>query len=517
MDSNLNNFDDLLYETKKSKVKKRQKIVIFVIALLISIIIIIIVSVSIKSSKSSNDDSIDVQVEIKLNNFLFFDPVTDKPCNEDNYWTPFDNSTTCYRFVSLETNDTINKTTIRIMMDHNIGRSNYTDYKKVLKQKTSNWKRFKGDIDIVDKPIIHKIMKAENEPTITASICCVPTYYTSNSEYIIQGKIIDELGYWTKTIYENNTSYSYAITKDYRLFLGLHNRILGIRPVLEIKKSLLQIDSGVIEISDIIKNGTKIEYEYEKEAYDGYVYKALEGFTVTNDKLIFMSVNNNNPEKSIMYSYQLNDLKTLFKKDYNDTGHGNGLTYNSKLDKVLIAGPNNLRSLYMYNGKTLEREKVYSYPTYPIFAAIGYDYINDLYVGYSDGRIFLADTEKFEKLYQFRFSVYEVAQDIEFYNGYLFDCLSDPGVREGGPPYSFYGLWHGIIYVYNMKLDKNKKHTKDFGRLTARLHLRGFWELESISFRDNYVYFGFADHSKHSYVFYKVDYLLLEQRVKKLI
>ena len=70
----------------------------------------------------------------------------------------------------------------------------------------------------MDKPTIHKIMKAENEPSITSSICCVPFYYSSNSQYIIEGNNIDELAYWTKTIYENNTSYSYAISKDTKLF-----------------------------------------------------------------------------------------------------------------------------------------------------------------------------------------------------------------------------------------------------------------------------------------------------------
>ena len=45
----------------------------------------------------------------KLNTFFFFDPVTNSPCNENNYWTPFDQSTTCYRFVSITSDDTTQK------------------------------------------------------------------------------------------------------------------------------------------------------------------------------------------------------------------------------------------------------------------------------------------------------------------------------------------------------------------------------------------------------------------------
>ena len=74
------------------------------------------------------------------------------------------------------------------------------------------------------------------------------------------------------------------------------------------------------------------------------------------------------------------------------------------------------------------------------------------------------------------------------------------------------------IYVYDMKLDENKKPTKNFGRLVARLHTTGIGELESLSFRDGYIYFGFAPHKLlgSSYVFYKLDYKSFEKEVKKI-
>ena len=48
-----------------------------------------------------------------------------------------------------------------------------------------------------------------------------------------------------------------------------------------------------------------------------------------------MSSNSLNQEKGVMYSYDINDIDTLYNKDYSNTGHGNGMTYNSKTDKVL--------------------------------------------------------------------------------------------------------------------------------------------------------------------------------------
>ena len=73
-----------------------------------------------------------------------------------------------------------------------------------------------------------------------------------------------------------------------------------------------------------------------------------------------------------MYSYKLNDLDNFIKNII--IIQGDGLTYNSKKDKVLVIGLNSL--IYEYNGQVLIREKEYKTPTY---TAIGYDYNNDLY------------------------------------------------------------------------------------------------------------------------------------------
>ena len=66
-----------------------------------------------------------------------------------------------------------------------------------------------------------------------------------------------------------------------------------------------------------------------------YKYEVLQGITISINKLFFMSSNSLNPEKDVMYSYDINDIDTLYKKDYSNTGHTNGMTYNSKTDKVL--------------------------------------------------------------------------------------------------------------------------------------------------------------------------------------
>ena len=191
--------------------------------------------------------------QYRLNNFFFFDPVTKNPCNETNYWTPFDQTTTCYRFVSITTDDTKDKSSISIMLDHNVGISNFTNYKNALKKMTKNWARYKGTVNIIEEKVISKLMKYKSIPKKTSFVA--PPYkighYCSNSNYIIKGKNVNERGYWTKT--PLNVDLIYAIDENGKNILASPSRVLGIRPVLEIEKSLLVADTGVIDISNIIK------------------------------------------------------------------------------------------------------------------------------------------------------------------------------------------------------------------------------------------------------------------------
>ena len=87
------------------------------------------------------------------------------------------------------------------------------------------------------------------------------------------------------------------------------------------------------------------------------------------------------------------------------------------------------------------------------------------------------------KFYQIDVPVFETCQDLEFHNGYAFLCSCDFGINNS-QSYSFFNARCGNIYIYDIKLDKNKKPTKNFGRLVAKLYLSSFGELEDISFRE---------------------------------
>ena len=98
----------------------------------------------------------------------------------------------------------------------------------------------------------------------------------------------------------NKTS-SYCIDRVGNNLIHNHSEILGIRPVIKLKKSLLTTDTGVFDVTDIIKNVEKIFYDHDNTLYEGIKYRSLQGIIVINDKLIFMSANRQNEDKSVMF------------------------------------------------------------------------------------------------------------------------------------------------------------------------------------------------------------------------
>ena len=497
----LSNEEDT-FNQNQLKTKKRIKILLLILIPLLAIILIIILAVKLTGKKSGDDTKSEIPerlVEYNLSTFFFFDPISDAPCTEKNYWTPFDNTTSCYRWVSITNPDSNTSATIKLMLDHNIATSTFNDYKNVLKDKTSDWSRYKDTIDLIDEETIFNLMKYDNKPDkankATPSVIINP--FSAQSYYTYDGKAINEKGYWTKSSFDEESAYAIDINGVNEVVSK--TSIYGIRPTINIHKNLLNVDSGMININNIIEKCDIIHFDVENQLYDGFKYELLQGCTVSKDKIFFMSCNNNNPEKGVMYSYKLNDINNIYKKDYSNTGHGNGMTYNTKTGKVLTLGK---LGVCEYDEDSLLREKDYNWPNYPGYSAIGYDYNSDLYIGRANHRIFFADTTNMKKIYEYGISMFEAEQDLEYYNGYIFDCASDFGLPNPHHKYSFYPGYE-LIYVYDAKFDENKKPTKNFGRLIARFIMQGFGELESISFRNGNVYFGLG---KKGYNFYYMNY-----------
>ena len=72
------------------------------------------------------------------------------------------------------------------MLAHNIGTNNFSDYKKLLKIKTSNQLRYKEKIDIIDEETIFNLMKNSRKPNKTSKVIpsVIINHFSSQSLYI---------------------------------------------------------------------------------------------------------------------------------------------------------------------------------------------------------------------------------------------------------------------------------------------------------------------------------------------
>lgn len=447
---------------------------------------------------------VDASEIYSIGDFVYYDPVTTKACNHTNYWTPYNTNSTCYRFVVLTVDDSSSKSTLKIMLDHDIGNSTFANYKTVLEKETSSWNRYSGDIDIIDEDTLYNVMKLESKPTldnisvnggVSLGFLMVNTMYTTN-------KVTNSYyGYWTKNVYEADSSYAYTVTEYANNRLVETNKSRGVRPVLVIDKSLLKKSPVSTNIDSLVKNGQ--EYKYKQQSQTDSNYKHLQGFTLTKNKLVFHSMHVGDANKGLVFTYSGDNYQTLDKYDYRDTAHGNDMTYNSKTNKVLLLVNGDIHE---YNGDTITYEKTYDTNDY---SAIGYDDKWNYYYVYSNQRIYLINNN-LEKLYSFDHITLSIKQGMEYHNGYLYLSTSESKCPNMYQIYCLEDEWSATTYVYNVKLNEDGTPSKDFGRLVDKLYIGpGIGELESVSFQNNQMFFGYATRktdSTYLYKFYSIPY-----------
>ena len=100
-----------------------------------SLLLIILISLFISFVKGKK--------QYNLNDLIFYDPVTNSNCNENNYWTIFNQETTCYRFFSLSIDDTNESETLELILDHDLTSDTFEKAKEILQNYTLNWKNTK--------------------------------------------------------------------------------------------------------------------------------------------------------------------------------------------------------------------------------------------------------------------------------------------------------------------------------------------------------------------------------------
>ena len=428
----------------------------------------------------------------KLNSLIFYDPVSDLSCNESNYWTSYNSDTTCYRFLSITNEDTPQSEIIELILDHDLTSETFYNAEETLINYTSNWKNIQN-IELISQQKLFDILKSNEQPTEQKMKIQAPYngHLFTNTKIINNKTIYNVGGYWTKDICLENKNYAFALTSDgYNSLINI-NKKLGIRPKITIEKKYIYSTELFTNITNLFFESTTkwVKYPSENKSYSRYYYGNLQGFAVTNDYLIFHSANDSNPYFGILYIYGGKDkeYKTLKKKMYTLTGHGNGLAYNSKKNTILVASANYYQNTLEYNLEDLKLVNNFTKG----FCGIGYDYNNDLYVGYIDRRVYFLDSNTFEEIYSFDLTNFETTQDIEYHDGYIYFVTTNFFAGDLYQKYSFYREGSNIIYVYNAKFE-NGKPSKRFGILEDILYLESLGELEAIEFIDEKVFFGFG-------------------------
>ena len=443
-----------------------------------------------------------------LNDLIFYDPVFNLDCKENNYWTIFNPNTTCYKFLSVSIEDTSESETIELILDHDLTSEIFEKSKEALKKYTLNWKNI-INIQLISQQKLFEVLKSEEQPTLKKFKIQAPYngHLFTNTKTYNNKNLYSVGGFWTKDICLENNSFAYALTDDgYNSLININEK-LGIRPVIKIEKKYIYSTKLFSNITNLfLESSTKwVKYPAQDKSYYGYYYGNLQGFAVTNDYLIFHSANDSNPYYGLLYMYSGNnkEYKSLKKVNYGLTGHGNGLAFNNRKNTILVASANYYQNTLEYDLEDLNLINNFTKG----FCGIGYDYNNDLYVGYIDRRVYFIDTNTFEEIYSFDLTNFETTQDIEYYNGYVYFITTNFFAGDEFQKYSFYKEVSNIIYVYNA-IFENGKPSKKFGMLEDILYLESLGELEAIEFIDEKVFFGFGRRNSdrnYPYYFYNSD------------
>ena len=433
--------------------------------------------------------------QYNLNDLIFYDPIKNSNCNENNYWTIFNQDTTCYRFLSISLDDTSESETLELILDHDLTFDIFEKSEEILKNYTSNWKNI-INIELISQQKLFEILKSNEQPNLKKMKIQAPYngHLFTNTKTYNNKNLYNVGGYWTKDIFLDNNSFAYALTDDGYNSLINTNSKLGIRPKITIEKKFIYSTKLFSNITNLFFESSSkwVKYPAKNKTYFGFSYGNLQGFTVTNDYLIFHSANDSNPYYGLLYMYsgQNKEYTKLKKTSYGKTGHGNGLTFNSRKNTLLVASANYYQNTLEYNLEDLKLINNYTKG----FCGIGYDYDNDLYVGYIDRRVYFINTDTFEEVYSFDLTSFETTQDIEYFNGYVFFVTTNFFAGDSYQKYSFYKTGSNIIYVYNAKFE-NGKPSKKFGMLEDILYLQSLGELEAVEFLDDKVFFGFGQRS----------------------
>ncbi len=493
-----------------------------------------------------------------LEDFIFFDPVSNEPCSEKNYWTYYNQKrqsnpnedNTCYRFLVFTNNDTENKSTIKLLLDHNLAVTSFNKKQEVLNQTKLAWSRYSGEVrsphenDVVDLMQLSEtpVINSGGVPTVVYHIkgtnkINLPTMYT-NIDYIVAGQRYESNGYWLDGDY-TDSSYAYSIAKHGGNTLSKKTDSLGVRPIIEVDKSLIS-KLTITAITDYVNNEEKTEkYQYGKVCSE---YNRLQGFTVADVGLIFYaSSTSRNDGLLVNYAHGSNFSYSSLRSVYEvNSGHGNGITYipndnDTSKRKIMVAGPSNYYEIHEYYTSNIRSNSSYNCSSMPSLSndktysfndsynTIGYDRKEQMPIVQAHKRFYFIgrasddDGDDIDIKHDFNNLLYSVdlthlkiVQDAEYFNGYIYAAAYE-NLQSNYQLYNINNDSDAKIYVINAKFKDDGTPDKDFGKVAKVFYIRDSvikaGEIEGISFYGGTVWLGYSVHERYPdspFRFYKI-------------
>ena len=201
----------------------------------------------------------------------------------------------------------------------------------------------------------------------------------------------------------------------------------------------------------------------------------LQSFTIAKNNLSIVLVGNEDKD-SIIKVYNLDTLKEIKSFKFQSLGHANGITYNSKTNKIYVLGSGGDDTIFSFDGSTFEY--IDSFKINIPARSITYVEDEDIYLvrSFINGYIL---NNKFEYNIKYPFIIglnanSNVArQDWTYYNKYLYYATWS-WIRLGGDG-------SNKIYVYDLN-----------GKFIDSLYINNsIGEIEDIGFYNNKMILGF--------------------------
>ena len=247
----------------------------------------------------------------------------------------------------------------------------------------------------------------------------------------------------------------------------------------------------------------------------------MQGFTVTDSDLVFYSSNAGNPEYGLLFGYTGDNLATAKSgtPKYIAGGHGNDMTFNPNTNEVLLTGPDGYNEIWRFDADDLSYNGSIATGSSNMvglnFGSIGYDRDDNLYIGGSGNTVYSMDAGFNQVKNSIDIPNNSIGQGLEFHKGYVFKTSWTDYECTGHLYCSEDETGSSTIEVYNAKYNTDGSTSKNFGRHVATIFVgenSNFGELETIAFRNDDVYLGYAAQwydTDYTYKFYHFPYSTL--------